>query len=310
MGAGGGDPTADRDANALLSIGALSRATGLPIETLRTWERRYGFPVPNRKPSGHRVYPMASVARLRRIASALSQGHRAGDVVPASDDDLAALLGMLATVRSAAPVPAVLDLDVLFGFVLRFDADGLTRALSSEWGRLGPVGFLEQRVAPLVRAVGEAWEAGRLEIRHEHFLSERLADLLRAYRLPFEERAHGPLVVLATLPGESHALGLQMAALTFAMTGCRVCTVGTEVPGEELASVVRDLGARAVGVSVSMATRGTRTVNALTRLRGLLPRRVRLVVGGEGAPRDVAGASVIQSLAGLVAWGDELRGGA
>jgi DNA-binding transcriptional regulator YiaG len=29
-----------------LSIGTLSSATGVPVDTLRTWERRYGFPAP------------------------------------------------------------------------------------------------------------------------------------------------------------------------------------------------------------------------------------------------------------------------
>ena len=88
---------------ARLSIGALSRATGIPVETLRTWESRYGFPVPERKPSGHRVYPISSVPRLRRIAAALSSGHRAGQVVAASDSDLDALL---ASGSAAAPEPA------------------------------------------------------------------------------------------------------------------------------------------------------------------------------------------------------------
>jgi len=35
--------------SARLTIGALSRATGIPVETLRTWESRYGFPEPERK---------------------------------------------------------------------------------------------------------------------------------------------------------------------------------------------------------------------------------------------------------------------
>jgi len=52
---------------ARLSIGALSRATGIPVETLRTWEGRYGFPVPERRPSGHRVYALSTIPRLRRI---------------------------------------------------------------------------------------------------------------------------------------------------------------------------------------------------------------------------------------------------
>ena len=77
---------------ARLSIGALSRATGIPVETLRTWEGRYGFPVPERRPSGHRVYPLSTIPRLRRISEALARGHRAGQVVPASDADLRQLL--------------------------------------------------------------------------------------------------------------------------------------------------------------------------------------------------------------------------
>ena len=79
----------------LLSIGALSAATGIPIDTIRTWERRYGFPVPVRKPSGHRVYPLSLVPRLRRAAQAIARGHRAAEVVRASERALDALLESL-----------------------------------------------------------------------------------------------------------------------------------------------------------------------------------------------------------------------
>lgn len=291
-------------ATALLSIGALSRATGLAVETLRTWERRYGFPAPERKPSGHRVYCMTNVPRLRRIAAALAHGHRAGDVVRASDDHLGTLLGMLGAAARAheAAVTSSLDPDGFLELVARFDGDGLARALNAEWGRLGPMAFLEQRVAPLVEAVGAAWETGRLEVRHEHFLSERLGDVLRAYRLPFEERSRGPVIVLATLPGEAHGIGLQMAALVMAIHGARVCYVGTEVPIAELASVARDLAARAIGISVSLATRGPRTATALAKLKRLAPARTSLVVGGGGAPPRIAGAHVLRDLTGLATW--------
>ena len=41
---------------ARLSIGALARASYIPVTTLRTWERRYGYPVAERKPSGHPLH--------------------------------------------------------------------------------------------------------------------------------------------------------------------------------------------------------------------------------------------------------------
>ena len=292
-----------------LSIGALSRATGIPIETLRTWEARSGYPVPERKPSGHRVYRLTSVPRLRRIAEALARGHRAGDVVTASDQTLADLLTVTGVTSTASrPTTAVAKggPSDLLQAVQTFDAADLTRTLLQDWARLGPLDFLQTRVAPAIREIGDAWEGGRLEIRHEHFFSEKVGDLLRSLRLPFEERAHGPLVVCSSLPGESHALGLQMAALVLSIAGCRTLFLGTEVPAVQIASLARDLNARAVAVSVSRASRGAAMTAQISSLRRSVPRRVGLIVGGDGAPRPRPGIAVIQDLAELDSWGRRL----
>jgi DNA-binding transcriptional MerR regulator/methylmalonyl-CoA mutase cobalamin-binding subunit len=295
----------------MLSIGALARATGIAVETLRTWESRYGFPVPERKPSGHRVYPLDAVLRLRRIAEALARGHRAGQVVGASDEALDQLLDGTASPHTgpAAGIPPAEDLEGLLRLVTAFDAERLTHTLLADWGRMTPIEFLEERIAPLVGAVGGGWECGDLEIRHEHFLSERVGDLLRSLRLPFEERAAGPLVILTTLPGEGHGLGLQMAALLLASTGCRILNLGPEVPPAQIASLASDIGARAVGVSVSVATRGSATGAALRKLRARMPSRIALVVGGDGAPRGQAGIEAVGSLRELEEWGTRLAAG-
>ena len=72
---------------------------------------------------------------------------------------------------------------------MAFDGERLRAALLADWTRLGPVEFVRGRVAPLIQAVGDAWALGRLDVRHEHFLSELLlGDLLRLLRQPFEER--------------------------------------------------------------------------------------------------------------------------
>jgi MerR family transcriptional regulator, light-induced transcriptional regulator len=292
-----------------LSIGALSKATGIAVETLRTWESRYGFPSPERKPSGHRVYPVSSVPRLRRIAQALSQGHRAGQVVAAPDEALERLLETSGTPATpASTMPSSEDLPGLLRLVRAFDATRLTRLFLTDWARMGPVEFLESRVAPLVRAVGDAWEKGELQIRHEHFLSERIGDLLASLRLPFEERAAGPLVVYATLPGEGHALGLQMSALVLAADGCRTLYLGTEVPVAQTAELARDVGARAVAISVSLSSKGPAALAGLRKLRDSLPRRVLLLAGGQGAPTR-AGLETVSSLRDLDAWGRKLASG-
>ncbi|HSD66348.1 MAG TPA: cobalamin-dependent protein [Vicinamibacteria bacterium] len=303
------------DEGAWLSIGALSRATGVAVETLRTWESRYGFPLPERKPSGHRVYPVSSVPRLRRIAQALSLGHRAGQVVGVSDEALSRLLETsapdLPSLPSAATAafPPVEDVPGLLRLVKAFDGDRLTRLFLADWARMGPVEFLDSRIAPLVHAVGEGWEQNDLEIRHEHFVSERIGDLLRSLRMPFEERATGPVVAFATLPGEAHGLGLQMAALVLAAAGCRALYLGTEVPIPQVASLARDVAARAVAISVSSATKGPASATALRRLRDAIPRRVLVVAGGDGAPAPRPGLESLRTLRDLDAWGRRVAAG-
>ena len=55
------------DDTTLMSIGAIARATGVPTNTLRTWERRYGFPASQRIASGHRRYSLNTLSRLRLV---------------------------------------------------------------------------------------------------------------------------------------------------------------------------------------------------------------------------------------------------
>jgi methanogenic corrinoid protein MtbC1 len=258
---------------------------------------------------------VSAVARLRRIAQALSLGHRAGQVVAAPDEALERLLEtspvplVSASRASAATMPSSEDVPGLLRLVRAFDSGRLTRLFLADWARMGPVEFLEARVAPLVRGVGDAWEKGELEIRHEHFLSERIGDLLGSLRLPFEERATGPLVVHATLPGEAHALGLQMAALVLSAGGCRTLSLGTEVPVAQTAALARDLGARAVAISVSLSSKGPASLAGLRKLRDSLPKRVLLLAGGQGAPSSKAGLETMSNLRDLDVWGRRLASG-
>lgn len=295
---------ASAEGGAFVSIGALSRATGVPIETLRTWESRYGFPHSVRKPSGHRLFDLAYVDRIRRIAFALERGLRAGDVVPATDAVLAELLATVPERPAPRAAPAPIDARSFLDHVRRFDTDRLMRSLHSDLAQEDPLTYLETRILPCLEILGTAWEKGEIEIAHEHFASERISDLLRGARLRFEETASGPLVALATLPGEAHGLGLQMAGLLLSARGLRVLSLGTEVPIAEIAALADKTGASAVAISVSSASAKAAPV-LVGSLRAALPRRVELVVGGSGAPPKAAGTRALATLRALDAWAEE-----
>jgi methanogenic corrinoid protein MtbC1 len=113
------------------------------------------------------------------------------------------------------------------------------------------------------------------------------------------EEAAGPTILLTTLPGEIHRLGLQMAAAMVALAEARPSLLGIETPPEEIAAAAEDVGADAVCISVSLATAGVGTDRVLARLRKLLPREIPIVVGGRGARGGRRGPRGITWLADL-----------
>ena len=299
-----------RGGKGMLSIGALSAATGITVETLRSWERRYGFPVAERKPSGHRVYSLDTVARLRLVSEALGRGHRAAEVVAASESALDSLLAALPKVSLVArDLPATGEPTSLssaeehFAAIRDFDAEQLKRSFQSHWARSGPLRFVQDHAAPFLHGIGEAWSAGTLDVRHEHFASAWLGDFLRTVRIPMDDRATGPVIALATLPGEQHGMGLQMCAVVCAAAGWRALMLGTDTPIAQVVALTREAPIAAVAISCA-APRRPQTGAQLRNLRRRLSRGIPLIVGGSGAPAgaSMAGVVLMPDLVTLDRW--------
>lgn len=286
-----------------LSIGALSRATGIPVQTLRTWERRYGAPVPERKASGHRLYAIGEIERLRAISALLAAGHRAADVLPRTDAERAELRAVAghpeggASALRVGPAGEPLDFSPVLQAVRRFDRAAIVAWLHAQWSRLGPLLFLQELAGPFLQRIGEQWSDGELEIRHEHFATACLTDVLREVREPFDRQAKGPRVVAALLSGDRHEGGLLMAGVLLAVRGFRVVYLGVDTPAAEVVGAAKEANVAAVVVSVSRSVSAANARRALVALRRALPRRVAIWIGGSGSPEQVAGCTRFQSLA-------------
>lgn len=262
-----------------LSIGALSKAVGVPTDTLRTWERRYGFPEPTRLPSGHRRYPRTAVSRLALIKRAMASGLRASSAVPLTEDELAQLLG---EVHEPLDIDAGEGVAKLLELARDEDADGLRRSLEQLWAEAGAMGFVVDVVGPFLVAVGTHWATGGLSVGAEHLASETLRDFLFS-RLrglkPLEPRGR---VVCASLPGERHTLGLHMAATVVALESYEVAFYGADLPVSEIVAASRH-PTTALLTSVSAAYDPKRCAEHLRTLRARLPAEVPIFAGGAGA---------------------------
>jgi len=168
------------------SIAEVERETGLGKDTLRVWERRYGFPVPMRDKLGERAYPDEQVQCLRLLKRLLDAGHRPGKVVHLSVAQLQNLLQTVSTTaapgvrqRAAASHPELEDAQAWVRWLSTDRTDMIRQTLQQQILRegLGPV--VDKVVAPLCVLVGQAWMRGEVSVYQEHLFTETLQSLLR-----------------------------------------------------------------------------------------------------------------------------------
>lgn len=296
----------------MLSIGALARAVGVPVETLRTWERRYGVPTAERTESGHRRYSMDTLQKLRLVRAAIQAGHRASLVIGATE---AELRGLIENVPAQAPARA--DNDVAWAdddsehaasisrcieLMRRFDGRALDRELTSGLAALGALRFMERRISPLLWDVGERWCSGDLGVRHEHFASERIQEFLARHWQPLSDAATGPVCVCATPAGEQHSLGLQMAAYTLAINNVRVVYLGANLPAPELAHAIHQHAARLALLSAAKGTPREELYEQCQQLRDAAGPELTILVGGGGFDATPPATIGLKSLQSLGAW--------
>ena len=297
-----------------LSITAVERDTGLSKDTLRVWERRYGFPLPGRDGMGERAYTLGQVEKLRFIRRLLDAGHRPGRIVPMALETLQSLTEQTVDqpLRTAQTVLGMDGLRTHIELIRTHDALRLRRELTRLLARVGVSRFVSEVVAPLSTAVGDAWIRGQLQTFEEHLYTEVVQTVLRAAmaNIPESDNADSPRVLLSTFPGEPHSLGLLMAEALLALEGCRCVSLGAQTPLWDLVLAAGALRSNIVALSFSGCMNPNQVADGLAELRAKLPATVALWAGGS-APvvqrRPVPGVQAFNTLADIPAALQQLR---
>jgi DNA-binding transcriptional MerR regulator len=255
-------------------IRAVSRLTGLSIDTLRAWERRYQAIVPARTDRG-RQYTHGNVQRLILLRELVERGHTISQVAPLPDDELrSALSTAQPAARKAIPtvsVEALVDLFATFENIRANDELGRQAAL------LSPRDLVFGVVLPLLREVGERWHRGEIGIAQEHLVSCAVHHLLGSMLRLYSPRPGAPRIVIAALAGELHEFGIMVAAMIATFCGLNPLLLGPNLPAEELMGAARKTSASIVLVGCSGAPASPA---ALAELAAAVPEGAELWVGG------------------------------
>lgn len=278
------------------SIADVERDTGLSKDTLRVWERRYGFPTPERDALGERQYDDEQLLRLRHVRRLLDAGHRPGQVVALPLDDLLRLSPerVVSQPEDPPPVPTAAspvlsdapnqpDLNHWMRLLREHEALALRQALEQHLHTHGLLSLVRDGVAPMNVWVGQSWLEGQLEVFEEHLYTEMVQALLRQAmgQIVAEQPRRSPRVLMTTVPGEPHALGLLMAECVMVLEGCDTVGLGVQTPLPDIVAAARACRADVVALGFT-AVQNPRDVHmALSGLREQLSPSVDLWAGGQ-----------------------------
>jgi methanogenic corrinoid protein MtbC1 len=275
----------DKHLEMTLAIAAVERDTGIGKDTLRVWERRYGFPMPSRGSNDERIYPMAQVEKLRVIKRLMDQGHRPGRIVAQSMEALQHLSRGEASLQARHGSDVTHGREDLLTLIARLQAqdhESMRLELLKILTKKGLQHFVAEVVAPMTVLVGDAWARGDLAVHEEHLYTECVSSLMRQAMAALPKPAHAaaPKVLLTTFPQEAHGLGLLMVESLLTLQGCRCVSLGTQTPVRDIAQAAMAHGVDVVALSFSVNMNANHVADGLQELNLLLPSHVEVWAGG------------------------------
>ena len=276
-----------------LPIASVERETGLSKDTLRVWERRYGFPTPERDANGERLYAPFQVRRLAQIKRLIDRGHRPGKLLTL---DEAALLALDTTPGTRPATPDQQQLDAWLQLVKMHDSEALQRQFYREMAKRGLSRFVQDIVAPLITRIGEAWSRNELGIFEEHLFSQHLEKLFRTTLANMAPQAGSPRVLLTTLSGEEHTLGLLMVESLLVVEDAYPVLLGPQTPIAEIVRAAQVKQVDVVCLSFSSAYSPALATQGLRDLRQVLPASIAMWAGGYGVKpirKPIEGVSLV-----------------
>lgn len=212
-----------------IRIGELSRRTGISVEVLRAWERRYGLLHPARSRGRFRLYGWADEQRAMRTKSLIECGVSTAEAARTALIDTTPAIAMKPA-SSSGELAGMLD-----EALAAFDGDTAHRTLDRLMGTLSLEGAIEDVLIPALARIGTCWAAGDVSVAQEHFASNLLRTRLTLLAVGWDQGG-GPRALMACPPGEAHDFGLLACGVILHRFGWRITYLGQDTPVADLAA--------------------------------------------------------------------------
>ena len=183
-----------------------------------------------------------------------------------------------------------------------FDDDCLIQSFYEQWNKHGPLKFITDYIVPLIKRVGMGWESGELTIPHEHFATECIDSFLTSKWRQLNSRKDGWKILMATLPGETHNLGLLMCAVVASLSGAKIIYLGLDTPLEDIIATANKFEPKLLCLSISASEKLLDPEDCLLSIRAKLKNTVKMITGGKGAPDNLPSIQKMEDFNSFNQW--------
>jgi len=165
-----------------------------------------------------------------------------------------------------------------------------------------------QVIQPAQIEIGRLWQENRITVAQEH-LATAISELALAhlYRHMSRASSKGKFLLVACIEGERHQLGARIGADFLEMNGYEVLFLGSDVPVESVAALVKERRPDAVMLAMTIGTNLQALVATIARVREVTaPHRLPVLVVGQGLDAYAGKAGLIDAEVVTGAVGDVL----
>lgn len=246
-----------------VSISAVSLLLGIPVPTIRSWERRYAFPTPSRTHGSHRRYGIEEIGQLRSLRDEIAAGRSAADAVVE-----------IRTLRSTESRGPAGWTQSLLDAAMRYDAFGIRSIIQEAAVGIGIDRTIESVLLPVLREIGTRWETGRCDVANEHFASQEIRRWISGQLALASAARMTRSAVLACGPKDMHTIGLEGFYVMLTRRGWNCRYLGEVTPTKSLLATIELVQPDAVVLVSQLGTNRLATVGSIRAACEVTPGRV------------------------------------
>lgn len=282
----------------MYTISRAAELTGVPVATLRAWERRYGIVEPPRTDGGYRLYDQGALGRIASMRDLVAAGwspRQAADHVLGAGASASggAPAGSATTPEPSDAVPSAVpnavpnavlsggpraDTDLLVA-ARDLDAERLAAILDDRFSRGSFETVVDEWLMPALNAVGDAWATGGLSTAAEHLVAHAVLRRLAAAFEAASRSTDGPLTLVGLPPGCRHELGALTFATAARRAGLSVTYLGADLPVESWLDAIEHARPDSIVLPVPRRADLAGVTAVVEAVHEAYP-EVRIVVGG------------------------------